>query len=315
MAGSWRRIHYGLRPAKSVERKLMAEGLSRLDRLEPLERFRYVGMGSLYFADFSLFHRRLGLAEMHSIEDEDDVALRERFEANRPFDTKLHFEHTNAALPRLFKPGESPAIAWLDYDNPLDSAMLSDAALIVSSATAPTVLAVTANVEPGAPGTRRDKLADAVGDDLVPAWVAKETHLSGDQTRMACYDILIGRVEAALRARNGSLADVADAVSFRQLFHFAYSDGARMFTVVGVLHSAAQTAALDACVFGTLPYHRSGADPFRIVVPMLTTRETLALDAQLPGAATPTLRGVSASDCEAYARLYRYLPSYVDAEL
>ncbi len=64
MSRSYSRLHYGLRPAKNIERKLIVEALSRLDHVYPLRNFLYVGPGSLYLVDFTLFHRRQGFTEM-----------------------------------------------------------------------------------------------------------------------------------------------------------------------------------------------------------------------------------------------------------
>lgn len=316
MTGSWQRINYGLRPAKNVERKLMAEGLGRLDRLRPLQEFRYIGMGSLYFTDFALFHRRLGVVDMHSIEAgaETDIQLQLRFEANRPFFTTLHFEHTSVALPRLLRPGEPPAIVWLDYDNPIDSQILNDLALVLSSAAAPTVLAVSVNVEPGGAAGRRERLIQAVGEDLVPPDVLKDVDLSQDKMRRVTHKILSSRAAVAVRDRNRA-AGRNEQLGLRQIFHFAYQDGARMLTTAWVMYPNVLRGRLDGCGLHSLTYYRDATNPFRIVVPLLTTREAFALDAQLPANDPPRLPGVSEVDCSSYAQLYRYLPSYVDADL
>jgi hypothetical protein len=69
MANSFRKIDYRLRPAKAVERRMMAESFLRLRPFGSVETYRYVGMGSVYFADFSLFHAVCGFETMVSIED------------------------------------------------------------------------------------------------------------------------------------------------------------------------------------------------------------------------------------------------------
>ena len=62
-------INYQIRPNKNVERKLFLEMFRRLDDRLDITQYRYVGLGGLWFADFSLFHRRLGLTDLTSIEE------------------------------------------------------------------------------------------------------------------------------------------------------------------------------------------------------------------------------------------------------
>ena len=47
---------------------MICEALARLEFLKPLSEFRYTGFGSVYFGDFALFHRRLGIDKMTTIE-------------------------------------------------------------------------------------------------------------------------------------------------------------------------------------------------------------------------------------------------------
>ena len=54
-------INYELRPNKNVERKLFMEMFRRLEkRLNIQDDYRYIGLGGLWFSDFSMIHRMLG---------------------------------------------------------------------------------------------------------------------------------------------------------------------------------------------------------------------------------------------------------------
>ncbi len=82
-APSFERFNYALRPAKNIERKMLCETFSRLVRIAPLREYQYVGFGSIGFHDFSLFHQRLGIHDMISIEAREK--LRKRFAFNKPY--------------------------------------------------------------------------------------------------------------------------------------------------------------------------------------------------------------------------------------
>src|SRR5437588_11821501 len=100
MFGSGEKIDYNLRPAKQIERKMLCEAFRRLSAFDLIESYRYVGLGSFYFADFVLIHRLLGITNLVSIEAEGSKAQRFRF--NRPYDcVKLRFDHSTIILLAL----------------------------------------------------------------------------------------------------------------------------------------------------------------------------------------------------------------------
>src|SRR5580658_3613252 len=118
MANSFRKIDYRLRPAKAVERRMMAETFMRLRSFASLESYRYVGMGSVYFSDFSLFHTMCGFDPMVSLEETDDATEQNRFKMNVPLgNINVAFGHSNTTLPSL--QWDLRSVVWLDYDGVL----------------------------------------------------------------------------------------------------------------------------------------------------------------------------------------------------
>jgi hypothetical protein len=61
---SFDRIDYSIRTNKSVQRKLIVEFLERMRKRFDLDEYSYVGMGSMWYADFILFHKRLALGNL-----------------------------------------------------------------------------------------------------------------------------------------------------------------------------------------------------------------------------------------------------------
>ncbi|MFD8739865.1 O-methyltransferase [Streptomyces sp. NPDC059618] len=311
MGNSYRQIHYVMRPGKNVERKLMAEVVSRVSRLTVVSDMRYIGLGSVYFADFSTFHRRLGFREMHSIENVSDPSIRQRFEFNRPYDTQLHFKHTGEALPSL--EWDKPSFVWLDYDDVFGGWMLDDLNIITASACSPTIFAISVNVEPGDSEGRFERFKREVGVELLPDGVIKDASLGGTRMGDAVREVINLAISGVLSDRNGVLRG-EDVIKYRQLFNFRYRDGARMLTVGGLLYAAGASSLVEECNFEGLPFVAGGEEAFEITVPKLTVREALHLDAQLPSGKPLQAQGVPPSEIDAYSRLYRYLPSFVDAD-
>ena len=70
MAPSYRLVNFRLRPAKAAERKMIVEVCGRMGAFSNLLGFRYVGLGSPFFNDFILMHRRYGMRNLICIERE-----------------------------------------------------------------------------------------------------------------------------------------------------------------------------------------------------------------------------------------------------
>lgn len=174
MAGSYEQVNFALRPAKSIERKMLVETFRKLSGFGAIESYRYVGFGSTYFSDFALIHKTLGISNMISIER--DVAKEERFKFNRPFNCiHIEFGESNDVLPNLR--WDAKTILWLDYDGKLDSDILTDIKLVCSSMASGSVLVVTVNAHPQRfDGLSGNKLAERrlqqlkvdVGADKIP---------------------------------------------------------------------------------------------------------------------------------------------------
>src|SRR5262249_36600381 len=137
MPRSYERIHYGLRPAKNIERKMLCEAFRRLSPFAAVESYRYIGFGSTYFSDFQLVHRTLGIQHMISIER--DLHNAERFNFNCPYRCiQILFGESAQVLPTI--PWNVRTILWLDNDGVLRPSVLSDVAMFTTNAIAGSVL-------------------------------------------------------------------------------------------------------------------------------------------------------------------------------
>ena len=167
MVRSFEKIDYALRPAKNIERKMMCEALNRLARIAPLVTYRYVGFGSIGFYDFALFHQRLGITDMLSIEGCTDAQRRVEF--NKPYSCiALQWGMSNEVLPALR--WTKRAVIWLDYDGVLDANALDDITTITSRARSGTALIVTVPLTQKTPTKYRVILPIDASSSSDPAW-------------------------------------------------------------------------------------------------------------------------------------------------
>lgn len=319
-------VNYSLRPAKNIERKMMAEAFARLYPLCPLSDFRYIGMGSEFFNDFVLFHETLGVEDMLSIE----CNRPERCSFNRPFGCiDIRPDSVSKVLPTLS--WTKRTIMWLDYNSKLDDAILKDARLAISQACSGTLLIWTVNANPwgdepeetsgarikmsDAPARRLAKLRDLVGSTRVRSELTG-VELAGWGLAKEFHAILTDEIRIALNDRNASSL-VSNLVKFHQCFHFRYADRQRMLTVGGILLNNADCKSLGQNPFAGLRFIRDGVTALEIKPPILTSREVRHLNDLLPRADAEKKRPkwLSAPEFSEYRDLYRYYPVFAESEL
>ena len=322
---SFREIDYSVRPAKSVERKMMAEAFRRLELGWPLASYRYVGMGSVYFADFQLFHHSLGIQEMVSIEREKQYER--RFEFNRPFRcVKIEFGESTDVLNALA--WNQRSIVWLDYDGKLTPSVLSDLQTVVQKAASGSMLVVSINIEADRPPHDLTRAEDQniwrlknfesqTGTAFLPAGLAGD-ELRGKGYGSVCWRVLCSAVSEQLAKRNGRTDLRADTMFGKQVLHFRYSDGALMLTVGWFLHSHEDAGLAARCDMNGAVF-RDGDIPLVIEAPKLTPKEIRHLNARLPDGppvCVDTITEINATtglmdaDINKFASVYRYYPQY-----
>lgn len=321
-------LNYSLRPAKNIERKMMGEAFARLSALHPLSGYRYVGFGSEFFNDFSLYHQTLGVKDMVSIER--DVNRFKRCEFNRPYRSiKLIQGDASDVLPKLT--WNKPSIVWLDYTSKLDRTIIADAKLLVSQISSSSLVVWSVNAHPWG-GDEDEETGEAVKQSEWPARrLVKLQALFGNTRRFddvngselaqwglakLFHNVLTDEVRRALNDRNAS-AEAEDRLTFKQCFHFRYADGQRMLTVGGVFLNRADAAEFGADPFDGLTFIRTGEESVEIDPPTLTGREIRHLSRLLPNETRGSLKAdwLSPEELERFRELYRYYPVFAESEL
>ncbi len=323
MPGSGEHVDYSIRPAKHVERKMMCEAFRRLSALGPVKDYRYVGLGSFYFADFVLFHKSLGITNMCSIEADPDAAPRCEF--NRPFGCiEIREGHSNDELPKLA--WDAPTILWLDYDGKLDESKLADVRFFCANAQPGSMLVVTVNAHmPLSSKFSEQRIRQINNKELtrlqghvsgrVPLDV-KARDLTDWGLARVCRRIIDNEIKEWLRDRNASLGE-ATRLRYKQLLNFHYRDTSRMLTVGGLLYREGQEDAVARCTFEDLDFICGDSERYLIEVPYLTYLERRHLDQRRIAAevASPDTSGIPKDHADAYGKIYRYFPAFAEVEL
>lgn len=289
-------LDYADRPSKTVCRRIFVETLRRLQALDRLSTYSYVGFGAYQFLDFDLVHRQLGVDKMTSIESSEKLIARCHF--NAPYkNIEVVQGSSTTIIPTLDWSGKT--ITWLDYTRRLGTGEMADCQNLALRMQPGSVLAVTLNGHPGEDGERRQQLADAVGQENVPIGTS-EARLGDWGLAKVQRELVTGILHRALAARG-------DDATWQQLLNIYYRDGARMQMVVGIVDHPDIHQKIDACRFGDMSEVSPDAEPLIIEIPSLTVRERQALGRKLPTRTLRSFAGLSEADLAAYARFYRWL--------
>lgn len=316
---SFRKINYSLRPAKHAERRMLGDMFRRLTPFDLLEDYVYVGFGSVWFTDFILYHKLLGIKNMISIEESS--GSRDRFEASRPFNIEMRFQHSSVALPQL--DWQRRQIVWLDYDGTMSVDMLSDARTVAAKAKSGSVLVISvqcnealdiedAHDDPSGPKAL-ERFVQRFGRERVPAGILEED-LYGWKFGKLSRQLLLQEIETALSARNSS---GKEKYEFHLIASINYKDDAKMTTIAGIIVEASDAGKLAACHFNKLEFIQGRPQPIKIEVPKLTIRELKHLERQLPlpvGSQIDLSGGIPGRDAQQFLEMYRYFPNFAIIE-
>ena len=290
---------------------MVVEALSRLGPLNPVGEYRYVGMGSTYFRDFQIIHRRLGISDMTTIEGQLQAEDRIRF--NLPLACiEIMMKTTSDALPQIeFE--DNPHIIWLDYESRVDGGVLSDIEEVVGRCASSSVLLVTVNAE---------RLEDDDCENWLNAIGNGRPEPRYPRTRseyaLLSYRVLREQFRAALESRNAARPK-DQHMNFHQILHMVYADGQQMLTLGGALVSEKDRNKWEECRIEALEFTRSNEQPCKIKIPFLTRREAEVLLSALPDKSSElndvaSKVGITKREAQEFAAVYRYAPQFVESD-
>jgi len=308
-AGSYLEVSYDLRPAKQVERRMIIDVLQRMAAGGfQIREYQYTGLGSIYFVDFILFHRLLGLHRLLSVEH--DSRIEKRVEFNRPFGkVEIQLGSIGDVIPTLAT--DLKHLLWLDYDYVLDREVVIDTSNAAYRLSEGSILLVTVDLkQPAGRDTPKECMEyyrEHAGVYFEAGWVGDE--FAPSELPMTVTRILHNAIRNGLSGRPG--------IRFLPLFKFLYADGTHpMLTLGGLLGGESTERQLLACDFSGIGFVRSdvASIPYRIVVPRLTRRERIYLDRYMPcddGWVPPDFE-LSMEEAMHYRSIYRYNPWYAE---
>ncbi len=311
-------VNFGARQNKAIERAVVFDGLSLMKARGLLESPVYVGFGSVWFADFHLAHRTIGIDTLISIESDDVKYSRAQF--NRPFRNIEVLHGTSGdVLPRLLSDqslSRRPWVIWLDYDKSLFREELADLQTVAAEIPEGSVLLTTFNArktnynaDQSEKRSRVDYLRGLFGEDLT-------VDLDFDAVaQQPDFYATIGRlVQETIQSH---AIGGGHEGGYVPMFEVKYSDGVEMLTVGGYFPSTSNT---DAAKMLAADPSWPGVQTDAISLPSLTMKEVMAIRSLLPADGVLSRPSVAASlgfelqepAITGFAKHYLRFPVYSD---
>jgi hypothetical protein len=288
----------------------------------PIKDYQYTGFGAIYFVDFVLFHKLLGMHRLLSLEQQK--SLTRRVEFNKPFSCiDIRMVPASAVIPNLSR--DIRHIVWLDYDGVLHKDFLSDIQSAATILPSGSIVIVTVDVEPPEDHDYKqvDNSFDSSKEILGPKeWKRYfEYHASAylklglSENDFAKSELRL-RTAEILRAAFVRSIGVRPELAFLPMFNFVYKDTHWMLTMGGMIGGKPEKRQIRNSRVVETVYYRGDFDlpPFEITVPRLTRKERIYMDGEMPCADgwTPKDFDLDSEDARRYRDIYRFLPAFAE---
>jgi Putative O-methyltransferase len=302
---------------------MIVDALQRLEAAGfPIVDYQYTGFGAIYFVDFILLHKLLGMNKLVSLERQGSLASRMAF--NRPFScVEIKMVPASSEIPNLSR--DIRHIVWLDYDGVLHKDFLSDIQSAVTILPAGSILLVTVDVEPPEDHDYKpvDPNFDSSKETLGPKhWRRYFEHHASAYLKLGLSENDFGASKLGLRTTEILKAAFTRSIvarlqmEFLPMFHFIYKDSHWMLSMGGMIGGRTEKRQLRSSTLADTVYYRRNFDlpPFEITVPRLTRKERIYLDREMPCAEgwVPKDFDLDPDEARRYKDIYRFLPAFAE---
>lgn len=320
-------VPYHLRQNKSVERAVFIDLLSRLGRSTsvPIHKFTYVGFAGPFSEDFKLVHSHLGISKLISIEDDEGVLRRQKW--NAPIKC-IQYKKCSAKDYIDEFDGGQPVIIWLDYASAADIGnQIAEAEFLLSKMAPFDILKITVNANPWTLGSRENSAERiATANKRLGAFFETPPPTNADDVDRSGYPkLLLKAIETAMKR---GLVGKKDC-SFQLLTTFSYADSDhQMLTVTGIVlpvkgaNSFLKQTGISTWKLATTKWGNPRTVPVEIGIPEMSMRERLFVDQQMPRTTPKALlkrlgfplsggsEGKALKALDSYRRFYRHYPYF-----
>lgn len=260
---------YHLRVNKAIDRFLLMEILDILKRHCDISDYTYYGFGGPFLEDCKLIHNRFPEIKIVSIEKNEQTFKRQKFHR---FSKNLELRQENFASFLANFSSNGGEIFWLDYTD-LKLGHFDQFRSVLEKVSENSVVKITVRSEPYTKGWENfEREYDSI---LQPLEKEKKT----DIERLLPFTKLLQKMiqvvsQQALPASGESVFQLLDSSH--------YSDQTHMLSITGIVCNKSEVSKIRYWFKDWKFRNSDWADPRRIDVPTLSTKERLHLEKYLP---------------------------------
>jgi hypothetical protein len=326
-------VPYHLRQNKAVERGVFIDTLLRVSGSTPvgLRDYRYIGFAGPFSEDFKLIHAQLGISKFVSIEDDEAVLKRQRW--NTPL-KGIEYRHLSARDYIDQHESADPVVVWLDYASPRDLGyQLAELDSLLSKVADYDIIKVTFNASAAALGHDPADPANTPNKRITKAQNRLGSYLpfgfnivAEDVDKMGYPSLILKAAESAIKSGMRGKPNS----QFQLLTTFTYADSEhKMLTMLGIVLPVTEvkrflvSTGIGKWKLSTTRWDANRTTPKEIAVPEMSLRERLFVDQRLPRNESPRaimrrlgfrLGGTVDEDTvkalSSYCEFYRYFPYF-----
>ncbi|MCR9252814.1 MAG: hypothetical protein NXI20_20495 [bacterium] len=308
-------VNYNLRPSKQTERKVIVEVLLYLAKYGiHINEYKYLGMGSIYFVDFKLFHKYLHINQMICVEKEN---IPKRLQFNCPYDFIEIHPNTEISdiIPKISS--ESRFFVWLDYTGAVDQDKLNDLGNLMAKVANGSIVLIsmesnsrsfiksTDKLDRSDPAEKAQVILKNMNNEIENTLIGSPKPKEIIEFSDFLVEILNRKVKDSINAR---IDDEA-----LQIMNYKYKDGANMVTVGWLIDSKMNIDRYQEEGIDQHEFINTDSAPLDIRIPQLTYLEKKRLD--------KNIKGLKAGDnfdefelakpyIDNYLKFYKHYPSY-----
>ena len=317
---SYEKINYKIRPQKCVERKLIVELINCISNKLNIE-FNYIGLGSLFFADFVFFHKTTNIKSMKSIEDMRnkydntfDELKQTRFKNNIPYGfIELDSRKTCDVLPEVNY--DENLFIWLDYDGNLEPYMLSDIEIIASGINKTSIFILTINSNIAPRYRDRYRYRNSINsikliEDFQPFTTKKL--INTDFAPISYYDTVMNMIDLLINNKlYESNSNRQNKIFSCKISDIKYKDGVEIYSYIWMFHSEDDRKILEDDDFNSLKIVDNYID---LSMDILTNieRKTIEKNIEKDLNHLSCKLGLDQHIIKRYIEYYRYIPEYAE---
>lgn len=329
-------IPYHLRQNKIIDRYAFIELLLKISKILDISKYTYIGFGGHSLEDFKYIHSQFGVRNMISIEGDEQVYERQRF--NMPISCIDSRNISSSEFVQNFI-AEAETIIWLDYTNPSElGEQIQEFQSVLRALDKGDIVKITLNANPTSlldqssldkkklkqekkdvseelQKRRFEILEDRLGSLFPPSKISFDMMTSNSYPQVLVR-ILEYCSKLVMEERRGLL--------FQPLTAFSYADGQQMLTLTGIITTRGGVDEfLENTGFkGWELSQLAWTTPRRINIPAFTLKERLCIDSLLPDASVEDIHeklgfyfsgkeNISKQMLETYILFYKRSPLFL----